>query len=66
MVNYIKNVLVGIGGKDMINKSYFFGVVVGMESIMGCVDIVVWCVLNYGFSECFLYLLIYFILIVME
>lgn len=35
MANYTKNVLVGCGGKDMIDKSHFLGAVYGMERLMG-------------------------------
>lgn len=35
MANYTKNIVVGCGGKDMIDKSHFLGAVCGMESIMG-------------------------------
>jgi hypothetical protein len=35
MANYTKNVLVGCGGKSMIDKSHFLGAVYGMERLMG-------------------------------
>jgi nickel-dependent lactate racemase len=35
MANYTKNVCVGVGGSDMINKSHFLGAVYGMEQMMG-------------------------------
>jgi nickel-dependent lactate racemase len=35
IANHNKNVLVGCGGPDFINKSHFLGAVVGMERIMG-------------------------------
>src|SRR5258705_6477583 len=35
MANYNKNVLVGTGGPDSINRSHFLGAVYGMERIMG-------------------------------
>lgn len=35
MANYTKNVLVGCGGKDTINKSHMLGAVFGMERVMG-------------------------------
>ncbi|HAA25779.1 MAG TPA: D-mannonate epimerase [Ruminiclostridium sp.] len=35
MANYSKNVLVGCGGKDTINKSHMLGAVYGMERMMG-------------------------------
>ena len=36
MANYTKNIFVGIGGSDFINKSHFIGASYGMERIMGC------------------------------
>lgn len=38
MANYTKNVVVGTGGADTINKSHFLGAVCGMEGIMGRTD----------------------------
>jgi len=35
MANYTKNVLVGCGGKCMIDKTHFLGAVYGMERLMG-------------------------------
>ena len=35
MANYTKNVVVGCGGKEMIDKSHFLGAVYGMERMMG-------------------------------
>ncbi len=35
MANYNKNLLIGCGGPDSINKSHFIGAVHGMERIMG-------------------------------
>lgn len=35
MANYSKNIFVGCGGKDIINKSHFLGAAYGMERIMG-------------------------------
>ena len=35
MANYTKNILVGCGGKDTINKSHMLGAVFGMERLMG-------------------------------
>jgi len=35
MANYGKNIFVGCGGKNMINKTHFLGAVYGMERIMG-------------------------------
>lgn len=35
MANYNKNLFVGVGGADMINKSHMVGAVYGMERMMG-------------------------------
>lgn len=35
MANYTKNIVVGCGGKDIIDKSHFLGAVYGMERLMG-------------------------------
>ncbi len=35
MANYTKNIVVGCGGVDMINKSHMLGAVYGMERMMG-------------------------------
>ena len=35
MANYTKNILVGCGGKDTINKSHMLGAVFGVERLMG-------------------------------
>jgi len=46
MANYNKNIFVGTGGSEGINKSHFLGAVYGMERIMGRVDTPVRKVLN--------------------
>lgn len=48
MANYNKNVFVGTGGSEGINKSHFLGAVYGMERIMGRTDTPVRRVLNYA------------------
>jgi nickel-dependent lactate racemase len=48
MANYNKNILVGTGGKDGINRSHYLGAVYGMERIMGRADTPVRRVLNYA------------------
>ncbi len=48
MANYTKNVLVGVGGADTINKSHFLGAAYGMERIMGRIDTPVRRLFNYG------------------
>lgn len=48
MANYNKNIFVGTGGAEGINKSHFLGAVYGMERIMGRADTPVRRVLNYA------------------
>ena len=48
MANYNKNILVGTGGPEGINKSHFLGAVYGMERIMGRADNPVRRVYNYA------------------
>lgn len=48
MANYNKNIFVGTGGREGINKSHFLGAVYGMERIMGRADSPVRKVLNYA------------------
>jgi nickel-dependent lactate racemase len=48
MANFNKNIFVGTGGREGINKSHFLGAVYGMERIMGRADNPVRSVLNYA------------------
>ena len=48
MANYNKNIFVGTGGAEAINKSHFLGAAYGMENIMGRADTPVRRVLNYA------------------
>jgi len=48
MANYNKNIFVGTGGSEGINKSHFLGAVYGMERMMGRADTPVRKVLNYA------------------
>lgn len=48
MANYNKNLFVGTGGTEGINKSHFIGAVYGMERIMGRADNPVRKLLNYA------------------
>jgi nickel-dependent lactate racemase len=48
MANYNKNIFVGTGGQEGINKSHFLGAVFGMEKMMGRADTPVRRVLNYA------------------
>ena len=48
MANYNKNIFIGTGGAEGINKSHFLGAAYGMERMMGKVDTPVRRVLNYA------------------
>ena len=48
MANYNKNILVGTGGREGINRSHYLGAVYGMERIMGRAVNPVRNVLNYA------------------
>src|SRR5208283_3270201 len=48
MANYNKNILVGTGGPEGINRSHYLGAVYGMERIMGRAENPVRSVLNYA------------------
>lgn len=48
MASYNKNIFVGCGGRDTINKSHFLGAVYGMERMMGRADTPVRRVFNYA------------------
>jgi hypothetical protein len=48
MANFNKNLFVGTGGPEGINKSHFIGAVYGMERIMGKADTPVRKLLNYA------------------
>jgi nickel-dependent lactate racemase len=53
MANYNKNILIGTGGHDSINRIHYLSAVYGMERIMGRTDNPVRAVLNYA-SDLFL------------
>jgi nickel-dependent lactate racemase len=48
MANYSKNILIGTGGREGINRSHYLGAVFGMERIMGRAENPVRAVLNYA------------------
>ncbi len=66
MANYTKNICVGVGGQDTINKSHFLGAVYGMERIMGRIDTPVRKLFNYGVQNFMHDLPIYYVLTVMQ
>ncbi|MDR2901044.1 MAG: lactate racemase domain-containing protein [Treponema sp.] len=49
MANHLKNVFIGTGGKELIDKSHYLGAVYGMERIMGHIDTPVRDVLDEGY-----------------
>jgi nickel-dependent lactate racemase len=64
MANYNKNMFVGTGGSESINKSHFIGAVYGMERIMGKTDNPVRSLLNYASANFIQHLPIVYILTV--
>jgi len=52
VAGYNKNVFIGTGGPEAINKTHFLGAAYGMERMMGRIDTPVREVLNYG-ARCF-------------
>jgi len=65
MANGVKNVLVGAGGRETINRSHFLGAAFGMERIMGRAETPVRDVLNYAHERYLAELGIIYILTVM-
>ena len=66
IANGFKNILVGTGGVEMINKTHFLGAVDGMERLMGRTDTSVRKVLNYAHSHYLKQLGIVYIMSVMD
>jgi nickel-dependent lactate racemase len=64
MANYNKNILVGTGGRDGINRSHYLGAVYGMERIMGRAENPVRNVLNYAAERFLQHLPIVYVLTV--
>jgi nickel-dependent lactate racemase len=64
MANYTKNMLVGTGGPDGINRSHYLGAVYGMERIMGRAENPVRAVLNYASDRFLRHLSIVYVLTV--
>ena len=62
MANYTKNIMVGVGGADTINKSHFLGAVCNMERILGKGDNAVRKLFNTGVQKFLGDLPIYYIL----
>jgi nickel-dependent lactate racemase len=64
MANYNKNILVGTGGRESINRSHYLGAVYGMERIMGRAENPVRNVLNYASDRFLAHLPIVYVLTV--
>jgi hypothetical protein len=64
MANYNKNILVGTGGREGINRSHYLGAVYGMERIMGRAVNPVRNVLNYASDRFLSHLPIVYVLTV--
>lgn len=64
MAGYNKNVFIGTGGPEGINKSHFLGAVYGMERMMGRADTPVRRVLNYASEHFAKHLPIFYVLTV--
>jgi len=64
MANYNKNIIVGTGGRDGINRSHYLGAVYGMERILGRADNPVRRVFNYGSDHFLKHLPIVYVLTV--
>ncbi len=66
IANGFKNILVGTGGVEMINKTHFLGAVDGMERLMGRTDTSVRRVLNYAHTHFLKQLGIVYVMSVMD
>ena len=64
MANYNKNILIGTGGRESINRSHYLGAVYGMERIMGRARTPVRNVLNYASDHFLRHLPIVYVLTV--
>ena len=66
IANYTKNLMIGAGGADTINKSHFLGAAYGMERMMGRINTPVRRLFNYGVEKFLGDLPIVYVLTVME
>lgn len=66
MAGYNKNIFVGTGGSEGINKTHFLGAVYGMERMMGQANTPVRQVLNYGSDHFARHLPVVYVLTVVE
>ena len=51
MANYTKNIIIGLGGEDIIHKSHFLGAIYGIEKIIGQIQNPVRSMINFAFRE---------------
>jgi nickel-dependent lactate racemase len=65
MANGVKNILIGVGGRETINKTHFLGAAYGMERMMGRTDTPVRAVFNHAAEQYLADLPIIYILTVM-
>lgn len=66
MANYNKNIVVGTGGRDGINRSHYLGAVYGIERILGRADNPVRRVFNYASDNFLQHLPILYVLTVVS
>ena len=66
MANHNKNVFVGTGGAEGINKSHFIGAVYGMERMMGRAATPVRQIFDYGSDHIAAHLPVYYLLTVVD
>ena len=66
MANYTKNLVVGAGGADIINKSHFLGAAYGMERMMGRIETPVRRLFNHAVERFLHDLPVAYVLTVME
>lgn len=64
MANFTKNLCVGVGGPDLINKSHFLGAVCNMETILGRAETPVRDLFNKAYDEFLSHLPVQFVLTV--
>jgi nickel-dependent lactate racemase len=64
MANYTKNILIGAGGREGINRTHYLGAVYGMERIMGRAETPVRSVLTYASDRFLRHLPIVYVLTV--
>ena len=64
MAGHNKNIFIGTGGAEAINRSHFLGAVYGMERMMGRADTPVRKVLNYASRHCAAHLPVVYVLTV--